>query len=209
MAKLWQGLLGGVSGKVGNLVGSSWKGIPVIKSKPLSVSNPRTSAQIAQRSKMALLVSMAKILLSIIIKPLWDRFAQQESGYNAFLRENMGAITGAGTIDHTKLVISKGKMAATAISNWALLSSNTQFNITWPTTLLDSYQLATDHAYIVALHPDGTIFAVSGGTVARSVGTATFAVLPGKYDSEQDVFVALAFRRADGTIVSNTAVTTN
>lgn len=206
MAKLWQGLLGGVSGKVGNLVGSSWKGIPVIKSKPLSVANPRTSKQIAQRAKMSLLVNVAKALLSIIIKPLWDRFSQQESGYNAFLRENMGSISGAGTITPAEFVISKGKMAATAITDWVLNGSNTAYIITWPTALTDSYQLATDHAFAVVLSEAGQVIAVGGGSVARSAGTMSINVLPGVNPQQANTFCALAFRRADGTIVSNTTI---
>lgn len=208
MAKLWQGLLGGVSGKVGNLVGSSWKGIPVIKSKPLSVANPRTSKQIAQRAKMSLLVQMAKVLLSIIIKPLWDRFAQQESGYNAFLRENMGAIQEGGTIDVSKFSISKGKMAATTLTNWELINSNTQYRVTWPTALIDSYQLATDHAFAVITDLEGDVLAVAGGSVARSAGQMTFNLLPGKSATGIDTICALAFRRVDGTVVSNSTVRT-
>src|SRR5690606_508733 len=42
MGIIKQGILGGFSGKVGNVVGASWKGIDYIRSLPSSVSNPRT-----------------------------------------------------------------------------------------------------------------------------------------------------------------------
>ena len=48
MGILKQGILGGFSGKVANVVGTSWKGIAVIKAMPLSVANPKTAGQVAQ-----------------------------------------------------------------------------------------------------------------------------------------------------------------
>jgi hypothetical protein len=42
MGKISQGILGGISGKVGNVIGGSWKGIDYIRVKPSSVANPRT-----------------------------------------------------------------------------------------------------------------------------------------------------------------------
>ena len=51
MGKISQGILGGVSGKVGNVVGGSWKGIDYLKIMPASVANPQTPAQMDQRSK--------------------------------------------------------------------------------------------------------------------------------------------------------------
>lgn len=38
MGTIKQGILGGFSGKVGNVVGASWKGIDYIRSLPSSVS---------------------------------------------------------------------------------------------------------------------------------------------------------------------------
>ena len=59
MGVIKQGILGGFSGKVANIVGSSWKGIPVIKSLPLSVANPQTAAQTTQRNKLKGVVEAA------------------------------------------------------------------------------------------------------------------------------------------------------
>ena len=51
MGKIAQGILGGLSGKVGNVIGGSWKGIDYIRIKPSSVANPRTVGQVNQRTK--------------------------------------------------------------------------------------------------------------------------------------------------------------
>lgn len=54
MGVISQGILGGVSGKVGNVVGASWKGIDYLRIKPSNVANPRTEGQVSQRTKFAL-----------------------------------------------------------------------------------------------------------------------------------------------------------
>ena len=51
MGKIGKGILGGVSGKVANVVGASWKGIDYLRAKPQSVANPRSVLQVNQRTK--------------------------------------------------------------------------------------------------------------------------------------------------------------
>jgi len=54
MAKLKQGIFGPISGKLGNLVGSTWLGIPYLKKRTVKVKNPKRSpAQQANNQKFA------------------------------------------------------------------------------------------------------------------------------------------------------------
>jgi hypothetical protein len=48
MGTIKQGILGGFSGKVGTVIGGSWKGISYMRSIPQSVKNPRTDGQVNQ-----------------------------------------------------------------------------------------------------------------------------------------------------------------
>jgi hypothetical protein len=41
MEKIPKGILGGFSGKVGNVVGDNWKGIDSMRVKPSTVANPQ------------------------------------------------------------------------------------------------------------------------------------------------------------------------
>lgn len=54
MAKLKHGIFGPVSGKLGSVVGGSWKGIPYLRRAPKKKKNPaaRSAAQIANEQKM-------------------------------------------------------------------------------------------------------------------------------------------------------------
>ncbi len=48
-----QGILGSFIGKVGTVVGSTWRGIAVMRSLASKVANPRTAAQVAVRNRLA------------------------------------------------------------------------------------------------------------------------------------------------------------
>ena len=53
MGTIKQGVLGGFSGKVGTVIGASWKGTAYMRGQATHVKNPRTPKQIEQRTKMA------------------------------------------------------------------------------------------------------------------------------------------------------------
>ena len=48
MAKIDEGILGPFSGKVGEVIGSSWHSIPYIKSRPTVFHDAKSPAQLAQ-----------------------------------------------------------------------------------------------------------------------------------------------------------------
>jgi hypothetical protein len=58
MGTIKKGILGGFSGKVGTVVGASWRGISYMRSLPQKVRNPRTQGQRSQRNKFALALSL-------------------------------------------------------------------------------------------------------------------------------------------------------
>lgn len=203
MARLPQGILGGVLGKVGNVVGSSWKGIAILKSRPLSVANPRTTAQVAQRTKMSNTVAFAQEILSSVIKPLNDRFAQQASGYNDFVRRNIHLFENASPAPAADLKLSVGKMVAVNPSGFAYGSTDEKIIISFPTALTDAFASADDLVYLVAQDPETGEIVTNAGLVSRSTGSAE-VVFSKKIISGFQVAAWLSFRRLDGTVVSNT-----
>lgn len=203
MGKIKQGILGGFSGKVANVVGSSWKGIAVMKSLPLSVANPKTAKQILQRRRFSILVSMAADILTSVVKPLWDRFAQKMSGFNDFVSKNFEAFqTGLYTLDYSKIRISIGKMLAPA-SLTATWLTPLSVKIDWTSDPADSYALDTDIPYIVVIDIEtNKATSLPVDEVVRATGTITVDTEL-TLDSTHDHAVYLAFKRADGTIVSD------
>lgn len=62
MAQIKDGLFGGFSGKIGNVVGCKGKNGFYVRSLPSHVSNPRTELQQAQRRRFSLAMQLARAL---------------------------------------------------------------------------------------------------------------------------------------------------
>jgi hypothetical protein len=204
MARLSQGILGGISGKIGNVVGSSWKGIAVIKTKPLSVANPQSAGQILQRTKMTNVVAFSQVILSAVIKPLWDRFAQRESGYNAFVSKNISLFTTIAPSTPADLQISSGKMAATAITSASVTAGEDEVTVTWVDDSGSGFKVATDEVYVVVQNVEQESIWYSSAVAQRDDATAT-VTMPSNQSDSDTVYSWLAFRRTDGTIVSDSS----
>ena len=82
MGTIKKGILGGFSGKVGNVVGSNWKSISYMRSIPQKVKNPRTAAQVKHRAKFKMAVDYLRPLAPII-RIGWKDYAKKQSAFNA------------------------------------------------------------------------------------------------------------------------------
>jgi hypothetical protein len=87
MAKTPSGVLGPFSGKVGNVVGASWKGIRYIRQYVIP-ANPDTDAQKVERGLFADLAHLAKALLGPVLQVFWDPFLRSNSGWAEFIGVN-------------------------------------------------------------------------------------------------------------------------
>lgn len=204
MGKIKQGILGGFSGKVGGVIGSSWKGIAVIKSMPLSVANPRTASQIDRRSKLSNCSKFGSEILSEVIKPLWDRFSLRQSGYNAFTSANVDLFADEMPKPGYELVISQGKMDSTPIESAYYDPVSDKFVVKWLDDTGTGLKLATDTAFVVL--SDLSSPGVAGfNTLAQRSSLKAEVELPASLDPLHNYHVYLAFRRQDGTVVSNTS----
>ena len=201
-----QGILGAVRKKVGNVVGASWKGIPVLKIYQPVVSNPKTAAQVTVRTGFKAFAQLASLILASYIKPLWDRNAVRMSGYNAFMKANAEFIADGSSPFDVEFVATKGKMDATAITSGSASASGITLN--WDSSATSRYALPEDKPYVLALNvTQGTVaFAgLAGSAAKRSDGTVTIAAaaLMNAITSGDDLDVYLSFQRSDATIVSD------
>ncbi len=204
MARLPQGILGGVVGKVGGVIGTSWKGIPIIKQRPLSVANPRTAKQVAQRTKMTNIVEFARPILASVIKPLNDRFAQRQSGYNLFVSRNIKLFESELPDPAGDLEISRGKLGDTNIISISATSGDTELGIAIDPVLDNPFKQNSDLAYIVCVN--ATNGEIKGGqsSEVRSDGSLSF-YMSEDFSTSDILHVYVSFLRADGTMVSNTS----
>lgn len=207
MGKIKRGILGGFQGKVANVIGGSWKGIAYMRSQPLSVANPKTAGQVAQRTSFSFAVAFAKLILSTVVKPLWDRFAQSMSGYNAFVSANVASFVDWTTTTWADIIISTGKMSATPIVSLVVTAGGNLIAVTWSQVLLDNFQQLTDKAYVVIVNEDlGEVYTLDiAATRDDEVGNCN---APEVLVAGHTFHAYLAFARSDGSIVSNTSYDT-
>jgi hypothetical protein len=110
MAKLRSGILGGISGTVGNVVGGRWRGIDYIRSKPSSVRNPNTEAQRKQRMRFRLVIRLLRQ-----IRPLVNiGFGGSSQGQTPMNRAMSVNLTQAVTGEYPDLEIDPGKVVFSA-----------------------------------------------------------------------------------------------
>ena len=197
MGIIKRGILGGFSNKVGNVVGSSWKGIATMRVLPLSVANPRTASQVAVRTAFSKITALASAGLTGFVKPLNDRFAVRMSGYNRFIQLNTNAFDASGDFVPENLVISQGRLGETPITE-VTINLGSGVVVKWSPTPSGALQLSTDLAYAVVVSENGELLGVSSAEQDRAVGDVSITAP----DVTEDSVIYLAFLRSDGTEVS-------
>lgn len=203
MGIIRRGILGGFSGKVANVVGSSWKGIAVMRALPLSVTNPRTVGQVEQRSAFSLISKFASSILTVWVKPLWDRSAQSMSGYNAFIQQNVDVVKADNALIIEKLTMSKGKLGATPVTA-GIDSASSFVGLDWEGTPSGSYQMSTDKLYALVFDSENKLIGSSSGEASRSKANLSIDGL--QIVQGDDYTIVTAFAREDGTIVGDASV---
>lgn len=197
MAVIKSGILGGVSGSIGNVTGSSWKGISVLRTKPQSVANPNTPAQQAVRTPWSALTKLASSITGSIIQPVWNGIASKMSGYNLFLQKNaQNAFDALGAFVPNMLLVSPGTLISTGITS-TIIDDLGSAPITWSTVLPSVQALATDKAYVAVFNTDGKLVGISSGVAPRSAGTVTISFLE-LLEPHETYNVYLFFMSADG-----------
>ena len=197
MAIIKRGILGGFSKKIGSVVGSSWKGIAVMKSLPLSVANPNTVKQQGVRKPFAACVSLASILLGIFIKRVWNRGAMQMSGFNAFVQANVKtAFQASGALTLNELNISPSSESPATIELADCQTGHETATIHWDADIVGNQQ-NSDLAVCLILDQNGVYLGCSAFSVQRSDGMAVVALKRALLIGEP-LGIYLMFQSADG-----------
>ena len=114
MGTIKQGILGGFSGKVGNVIGGSWKGISYMRSRAQSVSNPKTVGQVGQRTKFSTVMAVLKVIAPYI-NVGYKGLAKQQTPMNAAMSYHVkNATKGVApdfSMDFELLLASRGNLA--------------------------------------------------------------------------------------------------
>lgn len=113
MGTINKGILGGFSGKVGNIVGGRWKGIDYMRSLGSRRTMTPTDKQKEQQMKFALIARFLQPLANLLAKS-FRNYAIKMTGMNSAMSYNLkNAVIGAYPdflIDYSKILVSRGDM---------------------------------------------------------------------------------------------------
>lgn len=180
MGIIRKGILGGFSGKVGNVIGGTWKGIDYMRSKANRGKFTPTEAQHAQQLKFKLLMDFLQPMTGLLRLTFSD-FAVKMTGINNALSYNIKhSVIGsypAFQIDYTVALVSRGDLP-NALGPTVTMGIGGILSFAWTDNSGVGKADPLDQAVLVAYCPEmrQAIYTTTGG--ARSLLTGDLDVSP-------------------------------
>ena len=206
MGKLLNGINGPFSGKVGTVVGTTWRGIPVIRSKPTPRKGGFSPLELQQQAKFSLMNKFLRplnALLSETFKPV----AVQMTGFNkAFSFNVKNAITGLHpglAVDYPMVLLGRGDLP-NAASPTAASSLEGKLDFTWTDNSGKGKTLATDKAFVAAYNEELNKWKFSLDAAVRSAGSCSLDATEFK---GKGAHTYIGFISADGKDVTDSLYT--
>ena len=203
MGIIKQGITGGFSGNVGNVIGGSWKGVAYMRIRPVSVANPRTEGQLDQRSKFALIIRFLEPLASSL-RIGFRNLAIKMSAFNSAMSYNLlNAIQGTYpnyTVDYPNVLVSKGKLPRPRNQAAASTVAGTVV-FTWDDNSDEVEAKTDDKTLLVVYNPVKDQAVLIEGLAERADGTQTIT-MPGSFSGDL-VQCYIAFKAKEGELISN------
>lgn len=155
-------LIGKSRGKIGNVVFSTWKGINVMKEKPISVANPRSDKQKMQRSALSQIVVIFR-LIAAVADLGFKKLAVKKSAWNAFASRNLKnafdfSAPPTAEFDAPALLISNGSIFATPITGTDLSKGAGSFVAQFDAGLAGPGQSISDSVLLVAYNSSRSLW---------------------------------------------------
>ncbi|WP_435138294.1 DUF6266 family protein [Formosa sp. A9] len=199
MATFEKGILGGFSGKVGNVVGSRWRGKNVMRSLPQRGNYTPTEKQAEQREKFKIVISFLTPIKSVLSLYFGSKQGDK-SCYNMatsyHLREALVAEPLGYSLDFTKVLISKGDLRGIDSPTLAA-AANQNLNVGWADNSGQGNASAFDVMVVVVYAPGLDTFYTNLNVATRDQTSATLNLPP--FMAGFQVAVWATFVQATGT----------
>lgn len=175
MATFEKGILGGFSGKVGNVVGTRWRGKNVMRSLPQRGNYTPTVKQEEQRQKFKTVIGFLSPIVDVLNlyfgNPQGDKsrsnLATSYHLKNAVVSSPLGMV-----MDYAKVLISKGDLRG--IDGGTLTAGAAQTLVFgWQDNSGQGKATATDALMVVVYAPDLNLFYNNLAVATRDATTAT------------------------------------
>lgn len=206
MGTINKGILGGFSGKVGNVIGGNWKGIDYMRSKSSRRNFKPTQPQLEQQLKFTLAIRFVQTF-SGLVEISFGNFAVRKTGFNSAVSYTLkNAVTGAYpvyTIQYADALVSRGDLPNVLAPKVTVDAGSI---VTWSWTDNSGVGIArpTDKALLAAYCPAFNQCIYSTGSAGRNVLTDSLNLAAFR---GQDVHCWIGFISEDGQNVASSLYT--
>lgn len=202
MGIIKRGILGGFQNKVGPVVGTSWKGISVIKSRPVTVANPNTQLQQEQRTAMRQIAAYLRSFGLDNVRLLNNNQAVKMSGYNRCVKRVSTFKPGNDLSGHVKCLAagSYTPPSFAAEDTFFIDDAVRQCSVRWDKLFAGTPVPAGVRAMVTVQAPDG----LSCTPAIYGMATSPNAVIDlSKFDSLHGLVVGTCYIAPDGLSTSD------
>ena len=203
MGTIKQGILGGFSGKVGTVIGGTWKGISYMRGIAPGTSDAQTDAQLAQRAKFKAAMAFCQPI-SQFLKIGWKNLAVKMTAMNAAFQYTIkNAIQGTYpnfTIDYPNALVAKGNLPP-ALNQVAASTVAGTVLFTWDDNSDEIGASPYDKNLLVVYNPEKNQAVTFSDLGERADGTQSVTV-PNSFSGDL-VHCYIAFETLDGFEQSN------
>jgi len=194
MARHKKGILGPVEGKVGDVIGSSWNGIPYFRARPASYHDAKTPTQLNNRMKMTVTQKFLKAITPYL-RIGFRNYAVGQSAYNAaasYTRNNALLITEDNvSIDPTKVLVSRGTLPGSYACG-VKVTEDGSITFSWDAKELQEGAEADDFAMPMVYNLSKMEAVYSTQSFLRAGGKASLTI-PSKWKGDSlSCFIAFA-----------------
>jgi hypothetical protein len=179
MGKIKKGILGGVSGRVGSVVGGSWNGIDYVRSLPTGSNRSASALQLIQRERFRTVIRFLQPL-NDIVSIGFNSYANGMSAFNAAFSWNyhnaLGGDEAIGfSVDYEKARLSMGTLSP-VVQPLLQASANATVALSWEDNSGLQNAQGSDTLYYVAVNPvtHETVFQLNAAR--RDAGSLTVSL---------------------------------
>ncbi len=205
MGTITKGILGGFSGAVGPVVGASWKGLDVMRSRSRKRSSDSSAAQLEQQLKFSIIMNFLQTFTDVI-DITYKQYAVKMTAFNAafsyHLKNAVAGVSPDFTVDYKEVLVSRGELPNGNAVTASLAGNIIKYN--WGDNSGLGRALATDKSVLVIYCKDLDVSLYSYEGPERSVGEALLDV---SNFAGHTVETWIGFVSEDGQEVANSIYT--
>lgn len=202
MGTIKQGVLGGFSGKVGTVIGASWKGTAYMRGIATHTKNPRTPKQIEQRTKMEFarnFFNQAQEFLNVGFKDVAKHQSPLNYAVSQMIRNAILGDYPDYAPDYTKLVWSHGLLTPPVVET--VYANYNGIDFLWQDNSGSGNAKVDDISMVVVCDAEKKELKYFMNGYTRSE-TTTHCEFPIEWVGNH-IHVYITMRSADGKLISN------